>query len=120
MHGIPFHFHWHFVGIYHGSLTEHSRSVHQDRFSDGRERIIASTSAFGMGVDVSNISLVICFGCPSNGLEFVQQIVLGGIQADVPCRCHLIWKGSEQIGSKHVEWKFLLKKVDSSRCTRVS
>ena len=86
----------HFVGIYHASLTEHSRSVHQDRFSDGRERIIVSTSAFGMGVDVSDISLVICFGCPSNGLEFVQQIGRGGRQADIPCRCHLIWKGSEK------------------------
>ena len=81
------------MGIYHASLTEHRRSVHQDRFSDGRERIIVSTSAFGMGVDVSDISLVICFGCPS---KFVQQIGRGGRQADVPCRCHLIWKGNEK------------------------
>ena len=59
------------------------------------ERIIVSTSAFGMGLDVSDDSLAVCFGCPSSGLEFVQHTGRGGRQADVR-KCHLTWKGSEK------------------------
>lgn len=47
------------VAFYHGGMTSPSRSATQDAFARGDIDIICATNAFGMGVDKSNVRLVL-------------------------------------------------------------
>lgn len=47
------------VGFYHGGLTKTQRSHTQDRFMQGDIQWMCATNAFGMGVDKSDIRLVV-------------------------------------------------------------
>lgn len=47
------------VGFYHGGLKKSLRSHTQDRFMHGDLDIVCATNAFGMGVDKSNLRLIV-------------------------------------------------------------
>ena len=47
------------------------------------------TTAFGMGVDVPNIEIVVRLGCPQTFEEFVQEIGRAG-RDEQPTKCNLI------------------------------
>lgn len=45
--------------FYHGQMTPNNRDSHQDMFMSGAARVMFATNAFGMGVDKSDIRMVI-------------------------------------------------------------
>lgn len=47
-------------------------------FLTGKKKIIVATTAFGMGIDVSDISLVLHFNMPINMTDYIQQIGRAG------------------------------------------
>lgn len=57
-------------------------------FAEGKIRIVISTSAFGMGVDIGDIRYVIHVGFPFTMLDYIQQCGRGGRSGNV-CECRL-------------------------------
>ncbi|XP_062512475.1 uncharacterized protein LOC134188296 [Corticium candelabrum] len=65
-------------GQYHATMTLEGRSQHYGEFKCGKQRVMVATSAFGLGVDIDDISEVILFGLPDSGSELVQLAGRGG------------------------------------------
>jgi superfamily II DNA/RNA helicase len=66
------------VGIYHGGLTPNERTTIQDAFKANRIRIVVATSAFGMGIDVPDIRMIVHAGVTDSIEKFVQEIGRAG------------------------------------------
>lgn len=63
----------HSAACYHAGLDRTQRNEAQEMFLDGSIRILAATSAFGMGIDIPDIRLVIHDSLPDSVTEYLQQ-----------------------------------------------
>lgn len=61
------------VTPYHGRLARKVRSENQERFMEGRSRIMVATNAFGMGIDKPDIRFVVHFQMPGNIEAYYQE-----------------------------------------------
>ncbi|UQF12154.1 RecQ family ATP-dependent DNA helicase [Vagococcus lutrae] len=59
--------------FYHSDLSHQDRRLIQEQFLKGDVRILCATSAFGMGIDKSDIRFVIHFHLPSSLEALVQE-----------------------------------------------
>jgi hypothetical protein len=66
------------ISLYNGKRDEADRIEQISKFKSGEKSIMVSTSAFGLGVDVSDISNVIILGLCRTLSDLVQQIGRGG------------------------------------------
>ena len=62
----------------HAYMEPDERERHELRFIRGDKRIMVATTAFGMGVDVPDIRLVLHFNLPLNVIDYYQQIGRAG------------------------------------------
>lgn len=62
----------------HAYMDPDKREKNELKFIHGDKRIMVATTAFGMGVDVSNIRLVIHFNLPLSVTDYYQQIGRAG------------------------------------------
>ncbi len=58
---------------YHAGLSNHIRFRNQKLFQQGEVKIIVATTAFGLGIDKSDIRFVIHFGMPQDIEDYYQQ-----------------------------------------------
>jgi len=67
------------VARYHSQIKSEKlkRQMEMD-FLTGKKKIIVATTAFGMGIDVSDISLALHFNMPINMTDYIQQIGRAG------------------------------------------
>ena len=65
-HGIP-------ASAYHAGLDDDRRRRVQDYFMSERTRVIVATNSFGMGVDKSNVRLVIHYAMPGTLEAYYQE-----------------------------------------------
>lgn len=63
---------------YHAGMSEKNRDSVQKKFTKGHINCIVATVAFGMGIDISDIRLIIHYGCPKNLESYYQEIGRGG------------------------------------------
>ncbi|MBQ8202346.1 MAG: ATP-dependent DNA helicase RecQ [Clostridia bacterium] len=61
------------AAYYHAGLDRTERNLVQQRFSDGETRILAATTAFGLGIDIPDKRFVIHDHLPDNVIDYVQQ-----------------------------------------------
>jgi ATP-dependent DNA helicase RecQ len=66
------------TGFYHAGLGTEERQHIQARYESGDIRILAATNAFGMGIDHSDVRLVIHFQMPANVESYYQEIGRAG------------------------------------------
>ncbi|MDQ3368248.1 MAG: ATP-dependent DNA helicase [Myxococcota bacterium] len=78
------------VRVYHAGLKDNVRETAQDTFMAGKLDVIVATNAFGMGVDKSDIRLVVHADIPRSPEAYYQEAGRGGRDGK-PTRCVLLF-----------------------------
>jgi RecQ family ATP-dependent DNA helicase len=82
---------------YHAGLTKQQRKDTEHYIHHALQRtVICATTAFGMGVDIPGIQLVVVFGFPSNIEELFQMLGRAGRSGE-PSIGILLWTGADPI-----------------------
>ncbi len=74
---------------YHAGMEPEDRMAAQERFASGEVRVMSATTAFGMGVDIPDIRLVIHDGLPDSLVDYAQQAGRAG-RDGLPADCLLL------------------------------
>jgi ATP-dependent DNA helicase RecQ len=80
---------------YHAGLSREERQATQERFMLGRIPVIVATVAFGMGVDKSNVRLVIHFSLPQSLEAYTQEAGRAGRDGRAS-RCVLLYAPADK------------------------
>ena len=78
------------AGHYHAGLKPEAKLETQEQFANGTLRVIAATNAFGMGIDKSDIRLVVHADIPGSIENYVQEAGRAGRDGE-PARCILLY-----------------------------
>tara|TARA_X000000950_G_C13909518_1_gene658400 strand:- start:611 stop:2494 length:1884 start_codon:yes stop_codon:yes gene_type:complete len=85
---------------YHAGKSNKSRNLIQSKFMKGDVNIIIATIAFGMGIDVPNIRLVINYGISKDMESFYQEFGRAGRDGK-NSRIYLYWSNYDFSINKH-------------------
>lgn len=66
------------AAIYHGSLSSQQRLENQTAWMKGEKKFIVATTAFGMGIDKSDVRHIIHYAIPSSIDDYHQESGRGG------------------------------------------
>lgn len=61
------------AALYHGHMNARERHDSQDRFMDGRARVMVATNAFGMGIDKADVRFVLHYHLPGSVAAYYQE-----------------------------------------------
>ena len=81
--------------VYHAGLhKDFRRSVEEYLRQSERPVVICATLAFGMGIDLPNVELIVVVGFPGNIEEMFQMMGRAGRQGE-KARAVVVWSGSD-------------------------
>lgn len=81
-------------GYFHGGMMPEDKRSIQESFIRGDLRVIAATNAFGMGVDKSDVRLVIHLDTPGSLENYLQEAGRAGRDQE-PARCILLYDDAD-------------------------
>ena len=82
------------VSICHSNLSNGERKRNEQAFMSGERRIMVTTSAFGMGVNKSDVRLIIHYNLPLSIIDYYQQAGRAGRDGG-KARCILLYRKSD-------------------------
>lgn len=83
------------TAAYHGKMDKQVKNNNQEQFIAGNIDIMVATSAFGMGVDKSDVGLVIHYQI-SNSLEnYVQEAGRAGRDQSINAECYILYDDND-------------------------
>jgi ATP-dependent DNA helicase RecQ len=84
---------------YHGKMDKEEKTANQNAFMEGRVDIMVATSAFGMGVDKSNVGMVIHYEISDSLENYVQEAGRAGRDETIQADCYVLF--NEEDLDKH-------------------
>lgn len=66
------------VSCMHGSLPQKERDAIMEEFRSGQSRVLITTDVWGRGLDVQQVSLVICYDLPTSRELYIHRIGRSG------------------------------------------
>ncbi|GAB1476482.1 RecQ family ATP-dependent DNA helicase [Bacillota bacterium] len=85
---------------YHGQMDNKEKAENQNQFIDGTIDIIVATSAFGMGVDKSDVGLIIHYNISDSLENYIQEAGRAGRDESLDADCYVLF--SEKDVDKHL------------------
>lgn len=84
---------------YHAGIDVEERKKVEARWKDNKTNVIVSTSAFGMGINKSDVRLVVHFGLPSTLEEYYQESGRAGRDGK-PARALIIFNREDILNNR--------------------
>jgi ATP-dependent DNA helicase RecQ len=118
---------------YHAKKSDSDRSEIQSQFTSGEINIISSTIAFGMGINISNIRLLIHYNCANDIEAYIQEIGRAGRDGN-KSYCYMFYSSQDFIlnygflkdikndvirKQKEKDIDYLKKFISTNECRRV-
>lgn len=84
--------------VFHGGMEIEKKSTNQLGFTEGDNNIIVATSAFGMGVDKSDVAYVIHYQVSSTIEDYLQEAGRGGRDSNISAKCVILYDEKDVTG----------------------
>lgn len=85
-----------FVALpFNGKMESREKVENQEAFISGKVQIIVATSAFGMGVDKSDVQLVVHFEISDSLENYVQEAGRAGRDQSLQAECYVLFNESD-------------------------
>jgi len=80
---------------YNGKMDSKDKILNQEAFMNGEVSIIVATSAFGMGVDKSDVKLVIHYDISDSLENYVQEAGRAGRDPSLQAECYVLFNNND-------------------------
>ena len=84
---------------FHGKMDSDKKTANQNSFMTGETKIMVATSAFGMGVDKSDVGLVVHYQISDSLENYVQEAGRAGRDEHIDADCYVLY--NEEDLSRH-------------------